>query len=62
MSRYQKELDLAVNPVKDAIKITKWFKLNGFRSFLKQDKSPVITADMASQIFIVSHIKKNSFN
>ena len=59
MSRYQKELKLAIKVVKDALKVINWFKLNGFRSFQKLDESPVTTADMASQILIVSNIKKN---
>lgn len=59
MSRSQKELKIAVNVVKDALKVINWFKLNGFRSFRKLDESPVITADMASQILIVSNIEKN---
>lgn len=59
MSRYQKELKSAIKVVKDALKVINWIKLNGFRSFQKLDESPVTTADIASQILIVSNIKKH---
>ena len=59
MSRYQKELKLGINVVKDALKVINWVKLNGFSSFQKLDESPVTTADIASQVLITSNIKKN---
>ncbi|MFX1572929.1 MAG: inositol monophosphatase family protein [Promethearchaeota archaeon] len=55
---YQTELKLAIKIVKDALKVINWFRINGFRSFQKLDESPVTTADIASQILIVSNIKK----
>jgi 3'(2'), 5'-bisphosphate nucleotidase len=57
MTNYGKELSLAINLVKNAVKITEWFRNTGFKSFLKADKSPVTLADFASQIFIVSELK-----
>ncbi|MBY8990088.1 MAG: hypothetical protein KGD58_04975 [Candidatus Lokiarchaeota archaeon] len=59
MTRYNKELTLAVNLVKKATEITEWFRSKGFKSFLKADQSPVTLADFASQIFIVSELQNH---
>ena len=58
MSRYHEELTLAINIVKNASKLTEWFKSHGFQSYKKRDKSPVTLADFASQIFILSQLKE----
>ncbi len=52
------ELSLAVELVKQASKITEWFRTKNYSSFIKKDDSPVTLADFASQIFIISNIKK----
>jgi 3'(2'), 5'-bisphosphate nucleotidase len=59
MESYNKELSLAVDLVRDASRITEWFKTKKISSYIKNDKSPVTLADFASQIFIISKIKKN---
>jgi len=59
MVTYFKELSLAVNLVKESSKITEWFRTNNLSSFIKKDDSPVTLADFASQIFIISNIKKH---
>lgn len=59
MSRYSKELKIAVNLVNTASDITEWFKKKGFNSYIKQDQSPVTIADFASQIFILSQLKSH---
>ncbi len=41
-----------------ALQITEWFKDQNFKSYLKQDKSPVTLADYASQIYIISKLRK----
>jgi len=56
MTRFEKELKLAVDTVRTAMKITEWFSDFGFKSFQKQDKSPVTLADYASQFFITEKI------
>jgi len=58
MSRYKEELNLAADLIKNASKITEWFRKEGFQSFQKQDESPVTLADYASQIFIISKLKE----
>lgn len=58
MTSYNKELTLAVDLVRDASRITEWFRTKNFSSFKKNDESPVTLADFASQIFIISKIKK----
>jgi 3'(2'), 5'-bisphosphate nucleotidase len=58
MSRFKKELELAINLVINASKITEWFRKRGFKSFLKVDQTPVTIADFASQIYIVSQLKE----
>jgi len=58
MTQYQKELILADKIVKEAYKIPEWFKNKGFKYFEKQDKTPVTYADLATQIFIISELKK----
>jgi len=55
---YRKELSLAVDLVKQASKITEWFRTKNSLSFTKKDDSPVTLADFACQIFIISSIKK----
>ena len=59
MSIYNKELKSAIDIIRKASRITEWFRRNGFESFLKSDKSPVTLADFASQLYIVSKLKKN---
>lgn len=61
MSRYHEELTLAINIVKNASKLTEWFKSHGFQSYKKKDKSPVTLADFASQIFILSQLKEKFY-
>lgn len=56
---YFKELSLAIGLVKRASEITEWFRIKHSSSFTKKDDSPVTLADFASQIFIISEIKKN---
>jgi len=58
MVDYFKELSLAIYLVNQASKITEWFRTKKFPSFIKKDDSPVTLADFASQIFIISTIKK----
>jgi len=57
MSRFNKELRIAVKVARKATKITEWFRERGFKSFLKGDRSPVTLADLASQIYIISELK-----
>lgn len=59
MSRFKKELDLAIKLANKATNITEWFRKKGFESFLKLDQSPVTLADFASQIYIISQLKEN---
>lgn len=58
MSKFEQEKKIAIDSVYKASEITEWFKKRGFKSFLKSDSSPVTIADYASQIFIISNIKK----
>jgi 3'(2'), 5'-bisphosphate nucleotidase len=58
MKTTEKELEELVEIVQNAIRITEWFKKRGFESFVKMDKSPVTIADFASQIYIISKLKK----
>ncbi|MFW9940869.1 MAG: inositol monophosphatase family protein [Candidatus Thorarchaeota archaeon] len=57
MSRFNKELGIAVELARTAIKITEWFRERGVKSFLKVDRSPVTLADLASQLFITTRLK-----
>ena len=59
MVEYFKELSLAIDLVRKASEITEWFRTKHSSSFIKKDDSPVTLADFASQIFIISEIKKN---
>jgi 3'(2'), 5'-bisphosphate nucleotidase len=59
MSSYKRELKFAIDTVRKASLITEWFRRKGFESFLKSDQSPVTLADFASQLYIVSKLKKN---
>ncbi|MFW9900091.1 MAG: inositol monophosphatase family protein [Candidatus Thorarchaeota archaeon] len=59
MSNFKKELNLAVELVDKATKITEWFRKKGFTSYSKSDQSPVTLADFASQIYIISQLKQN---
>ncbi|MBY8989034.1 MAG: hypothetical protein KGD61_11320 [Candidatus Lokiarchaeota archaeon] len=54
-----KELSLAIDLVKRASEITEWFRTKHISSFIKKDDSPVTLADFASQIYIISQIRKN---
>jgi len=58
MTYYKIELNLAAELVKTATDITEWFRIKGFESFQKEDKSPVTLADYASQLFIVKKLKE----
>ena len=58
MSNYHNELSLATELAKNASKITEWFRKIGFETYQKSDKSPVTLADIATQIYITSHIKE----
>ncbi len=58
MPKFEKEKKIAIDSVYKASEITEWFKKRGFKSFFKSDSSPVTLADYASQIFIISNIKK----
>ena len=58
MTHYKIELNLAVELVKTATDITEWFRMRGFKSFQKEDESPVTLADYASQLFIVKKLKE----
>ena len=58
MNQFEKELTLAIETVKIATEITKWFSNVGFKSFQKQDNSPVTLADYASQFFISFRISE----
>ena len=57
MSLYEIELKTAVDLARNATQITEWFKLKGFKSYYKDDKTPVTIADFASQIYIISELK-----
>ncbi|MFX0175785.1 MAG: inositol monophosphatase family protein [Candidatus Hodarchaeota archaeon] len=59
MTRYNKELTIALDLIKEAIKITEWFRTKKFQSYKKKDDSPVTLADYASQIYIISKLKDN---
>ncbi|TXT66174.1 MAG: putative 3'(2'),5'-bisphosphate nucleotidase [Promethearchaeota archaeon] len=54
-----KELKFATKVVRNATKITEWFRENGFKTFRKKDQSPVTVADLAAQIYIISELKKH---
>lgn len=57
MAFYGKEIKIALDIIKKALKVTEWFKTEGFQSFYKKDESPVTLADYASQIYIISELK-----
>ena len=59
MSKYNKELKLAIKIVKKAAKITEWFRNKEYKSFSKDDDSPVTLADFASQIYIIASLKNH---
>ena len=59
MVNYSNELSLAIDLVNKASIITEWFRTKHFSSFTKKDDSPVTLADFASQIFIISEIRKH---
>ena len=59
MKRFDRELKIAVETVRIATEITKWFRNVGFKSFQKQDNSPVTLADYASQFFITFRIAES---
>lgn len=59
MTRFEKELKIAIDTVKTAVKITEYFSDFGFKSFQKKDNSPVTLADYASQFFITDKIVQN---
>jgi 3'(2'), 5'-bisphosphate nucleotidase len=59
MKSFERELKIAIETVKVATEITKWFSRVGFKSFQKQDNSPVTLADYASQFFITFKITQS---
>ncbi len=58
MKNNEKELHTIVEVIRNTIRITEWFKEEGFKSYIKQDRSPVTLADFASQIYIISKLKE----
>jgi 3'(2'), 5'-bisphosphate nucleotidase len=58
MTIIEKEIHTIVNIIRNAIRITEWFKDEGFKTYIKQDQSPVTLADFASQIYIISKLKE----
>ncbi len=58
MSIFSFELEFASKVVLESSKITEWFKNKHIKSYKKQDDSPVTLADLASQIYIISQIRK----
>lgn len=58
MKQFDRELKKVIETVKIATEITKWFSNVGFKSFQKQDNSPVTLADYASQFFIAFQISE----
>jgi 3'(2'), 5'-bisphosphate nucleotidase len=52
------ELNVAIKIAEKALKITEWFKTHTYVSFKKKDESPVTIADFASQIYILSELKR----
>jgi 3'(2'), 5'-bisphosphate nucleotidase len=59
MKNFDMELKIAIETVRKATEITKWFSNVGFKSFQKQDNSPVTLADYASQFFITFRLAKS---
>lgn len=57
MTNYSNEVSFATELVKNAAKITEWFRIKGFESYQKQNQSPVTLADFASQIYIISKLQ-----
>jgi HAL2 family 3'(2'),5'-bisphosphate nucleotidase len=57
MALYGKEIKIALDIIKEALKVTEWFRTEGFQSFYKKDDSPVTLADFASQIYIISELQ-----
>jgi len=60
MSSYNGELKFAIEIIRKASLITEWFRKKGIESFSfnKYDQSPVTLADFASQIYLISQIRK----
>jgi 3'(2'), 5'-bisphosphate nucleotidase len=58
LSKFGKEISLAVDLVKTASKITEFFRGEGIERYKKRDQSPVTMADYASQIYILSNLKE----
>ena len=57
-SKRSNEEKMIIGAVMDAMKITEWFRREGFKIYEKLDKTPVTHADIASQILIISRIKE----
>ncbi|TXT63645.1 MAG: hypothetical protein BAJALOKI1v1_690016 [Promethearchaeota archaeon] len=57
MTNYEEEISLAISLIKNALRITELFKRQVISSYKKADNTLVTTADLASQIYIVSGIK-----
>jgi 3'-phosphoadenosine 5'-phosphosulfate (PAPS) 3'-phosphatase len=58
MKIIEKEIQIIVKIIRNAIRITEWFKKEGFKTYIKQDQSPVTLADYASQIYLISNLKE----
>lgn len=58
-SKYQKEIDLALQLAKEGIRISQWFQNENFDVIQKGDDTPVTYADLAVQTYIISRIKEN---
>jgi len=58
MGNYNREISLAVEMGRQAIKITEKYRQDILKYYQKSDDTPVSVADLASQIFIISRIKK----
>jgi 3'-phosphoadenosine 5'-phosphosulfate (PAPS) 3'-phosphatase len=57
MSLHKFELKTAITLARNATQITEWFKIKGFKSFNKDDNTPVTLADYASQSYIISELR-----
>ncbi|MHA1195135.1 MAG: inositol monophosphatase family protein [Promethearchaeota archaeon] len=57
MNLLDKEIKVATMLAERATEITEWFRVKGFKSYKKKDKSPVTIADFGSQIYILNELK-----
>lgn len=58
MVNFQDEKSFIIKIVKKASEITEWFRMEGYRSYTKQDHTPVTLADYASQMYVVSQLNE----